>query len=134
MKKATNKTKLWYLGYAACAVLLLLIAFADLPDMADAGLSVAFGAIFGVSHMQLWYNKQLKKDPDFEVEIEDERNVQIKYRAGYMVCGVNWPLLSAATAAFIILDYTVPAIITGAILVMQPILLIVASNIIEKKI
>ena len=134
MKKATNKTKLWYLGYAVCAVILLLIAFADFPRMADIGLSCAFGAIFGVSYTQLWYDKQVKKDPDFEIEVEDERNVQIKYRAGYLTCGVTWLLISAATVAFIILDYTLPSIITGAILLLQPVILVVASNIIEKKI
>lgn len=134
MKKATNKTKLWYLGYAVCAVILLLIAFADFPRMADIGLSCAFGAIFGVSYTQLWYDKQVKKDPDFEIEVEDERNVQIKYRAGYLTCGIDWLLLSAATVAFIILDYTLPAIITGAILLLQPVIIVVASNIIEKKI
>lgn len=134
MKKATNKTKLWYLGYAVCAVIMLLIAFADFPRMADIGLSCAFGAIFGVSYTQLWYDKQVKKDPDFEIEVEDERNVQIKYRAGYLTCGIDWLLLSAATVAFIILDYTLPAIITGVILLLQPVILVVASNIIEKKI
>lgn len=134
MKKATNKTKMWYLGYAVCAVILLLIAFADFPRMADIGLSCAFGAIFGVSYTQLWYDKQVKKDPDFEIEVEDERNVQIKYRAGYLTCGIDWLLLSAATVAFIILDYTLPSIITGAILLLQPVILVVASNIIEKKI
>ena len=133
MKKATNKTKLWYLGYAVCAVILLLIAFADFPRMADIGLSCAFGAIFGVSYTQLWYDTQVKKDPDFEIEVEDERNVQIKYRAGYLTCGIDWLLLSAATVAFIILDYTIPAIITGVILVMQPVILIVASNLVGKK-
>lgn len=133
MKKATNKTKLWYLGYAVCAVILLLIVFADLPRVADIGLSCAFGAIFGVSYSQLWYDRQVRKDPDFEVEVEDERNVQIKYRAGYLTCGIDWLLLSAATVAFIILDYTVPAIITGVILVMQPVILIVASNLVGKK-
>ena len=133
MKKATNKTKMWYLGYAVCAVILLLIAFADFPRMADIGLSCAFGAIFGVSYTQLWYDKQVKKDPDFEIEVEDERNVQIKYRAGYLTCGIDWLLLSAATVAFIILDYTIPAIITGVILVMQPVILIVASNLVGKK-
>ena len=130
MKKQTNKTKLWYLGYAVCAVILLLIAFADLPRAADIGLSCA---IFGVSYSQLWYDKQVRKDPDFEVEVEDERNVQIKYRAGYLTCGIDLLLLSAATVAFIILDYTIPAIITGVILVMQPVILIVASNLVGKK-
>ena len=133
MKKATNKTKLWYLGYVVCAVILLLIAFADLPRAADIGLSCAFDAIFGVSYSQLWYDRQVGKVPYFVVEVEDERNVQIKYRAGYLTCGIDWLLLSAATVAFIILDYTIPAIITGVILVMQPVILIVASNLVGKK-
>ena len=87
-----------------------------------------------MSYVQIWYDKQVKKDPDFEIEVEDERNVQIKYRAGYLTCGIDWLLLSAATVAFIILDYTLPAIITGAILLLQPVIIVVASNIIEKKI
>ena len=134
MKKATNKTKLWYLGYAVCAVILLLIVFADLPRAADIGLSCAFGAIFGVSYSQLWYDRQVRKDPDFEVEVEDERNVQIKYRAGYLVCGVDMLLLGLATAVFIILGYTLPAIITGVMLAAQPVILILASEIIARKI
>ena len=60
--------------------------------------------------------------------------MQIKYRAGYLTCGVTWLLISAATVAFIILDYTLPAIITGVILLLQPVILIMASNVVEKKI
>lgn len=133
MKKPTNRAKLWYLGYAVCAVILLLIAFGNFPKSADIGLSCAFGAIFGVSYAQLWYMKQVKKDPDFEIEVEDERNVQIKYRAGYLVCGVDMFLFSAATVLFIVLDYLVPAIVTGAMLVLQPVILIAASSLVEKK-
>lgn len=132
-KKPANRAKLWYLGYAACAVILLLIAFGSLPKTADIGLSCAFGAIFGVSYVQLWYMKQVQKDPDFEIEVEDERNVQIKYRAGYLVCGVDMLLFSIATVLFIVLDYLVPAIITGVMLILQPVVMIIASNIIEKK-
>lgn len=132
MKK--NRTKLWYLGYAACAAMLLLIAFADFPRSADMGLACAFGAVFGVSYVQLWYDKQVKKNEDFEIEVEDERNVQIKYRAGYLACGVDMFLFSLATVVFIALDYTLPAIITGVMLAAQPLILIVASNVIGKKI
>ena len=132
MKK--NRIKLWYLGYAVCAVMLLLIAFADFPRSADMGLACAFGAVFGVSYVQLWYDKQVKKNEDFEIEVEDERNVQIKYRAGYLACGVDMFLFSLATVVFIALDYTLPAIITGVMLAAQPVILIVASSVIGKKI
>lgn len=129
-----NKNKLWYLGYAACAAILLVIAFAGLPRAADIGLSCAFGAIFGLTYAQRWYDKQVRKSEDFAIETEDERNVQIKYRAGYLASGVDMFLFSAATVLFIILDYTVPAIVTGVMLALQPAILIVASSVIEKKI
>ncbi len=132
MKK--DRTKLWYLGYVFCAVMLLLIAFADFPRSADMGLACAFGAVFGVSYVQLWYDKQVKKNEDFEIEVEDERNVQIKYRAGYLACGVDMFLFSLATVVFIILGYTLPAIITGVMLAAQPVILILASEIIGRKI
>ena len=132
MKK--DRTRLWYLGYVFCAALLLLIAFADFPKSADVGLACVMGAVFGVSWAELWYAKQVKRDESFEIEVEDERNVQIKYRAGYLVCGVDMLLLGLATAAFIILGYTLPAIITGVMLAAQPVMLILASEIIGRKI
>ena len=131
MKK--DRTRLWYLGYVFCAAMLLLIAFADFPKGVDTGLACAMGAVFGVSWAELWYAKQVKKDDSFEIEVEDERNVQIKYRAGYLVCGVDMALFSLATVIFIMLDYTLSAVITGVMLALQPVLLIVAGNVISKK-
>ena len=43
-------------------------------------------------------------------------------------------LLGLTTVIFIFLDYIIPAIITGGIIVLQPIVLIIVSNMIEKKI
>ena len=130
----TNRTRLWYFGYAACAAILLLIAFADFPKSVDIGLACAFGAVFGLSYAELWYAKQVKKDENFEIELEDERNVQIKYRAGYLASGIDMALFGLATVVFIIMDYTLPALITGVMLAAQPVILIVASNVIERKI
>ena len=129
-----NRAKLWYLGYAACAVLLLLIAFADFPRGADIGLACALGAVFAVSYVELWYDKQVKKDENFEIEVEDERNVQIKYRAGFLACGVDMFLFGLATVVFIIMDYTLPAVVTGVMLAAQPLILIAASSVISKRI
>ena len=133
MKRRTNKTRLWYLGYAGCALILLLIAFAGFPKEVDVGLAMVMGALFGLSHVELWYERQVRKDENFEIEVGDERNVQIKYRAGYMVCGVDMTLFGIATAVFVMLDYTVPAVITGVMLVLQPVLLIAASAVLEKR-
>ena len=46
---------------------------------------------------------------------------------------VNTTLLGLATVIFICLDYVIPAIVTGAIIAIQPIILITISNMLEKK-
>ena len=60
--------------------------------------------------------------------------MQIKYRAGYLACGIDMALFGLATVIFIILDYTLPAVITGVMLAVQPLILILASNAIGKRI
>ncbi|WP_242827032.1 hypothetical protein [Dorea sp. AGR2135] len=46
---------------------------------------------------------------------------------------ITMVLLSIATVIFISFDYLIPAIITGVIIAVQPIVLIIVSNMIEKK-
>ena len=46
---------------------------------------------------------------------------------------ITMVLLSIATFIFISFDYLIPAIITGVIIAVQPIVLIIVSNMIEKK-
>lgn len=64
----------------------------------------------------------------------DERNIAIKEKAGNIANMITLVLLGLATVVFIILDYIVPAIISGAIIAFQPMVLIIVSSMIEKKI
>ena len=64
----------------------------------------------------------------------DERNIAIKEKAGNITNMITLVQLGLATVIFICLDYLIPAIITGGIIVLQPIVLIIVSNMIEKKI
>lgn len=127
------KNKLWYIGYIVSAILVLIIFVTDFPKMADMGLLILMCIIFSVSHIQLLHNKMMKNDIDYKVNVMDERNISIKEKSGNITNMITMVLLSIATVIFISFDYLIPAIITGVIIAVQPIILIIVSNMIEKK-
>lgn len=127
------KNKLWYIGYIVSAILVLIIFFTDFPKMADMGLLILMCIIFSISHIQLLHNKMMKNDIDYKVNVMDERNISIKEKSGNITSMITMVLLSIATVIFISFDYLIPAIITGVIIAVQPIILIIVSNMIEKK-
>ncbi|HJB25536.1 MAG TPA: hypothetical protein H9662_02820 [Firmicutes bacterium] len=129
-----NKYQIWYIGYIISLLLVLTMLFADFPKMVDIGLAILFSAVFGVSHVQVLHNKMLKNDADYKISIMDERNIMIKEKAGNVTNMINTTLLGLATVIFICLDYAIPAIVTGVIITVQPIILITISNMLEKKI
>lgn len=127
------KNKLWYIGYIVSAILVLIIFVTDFPKMTDMGLLILMCIIFSVSHIQLLHNKMMKNDIDYKVNVMDERNISIKEKSGNITNMITMVLLSIATVIFISFDYLIPAIITGVIIAVQPIILIIVSNMIEKK-
>ena len=130
MKK--NK-KIWYVGYMISLLLILIILFTDFSKMVDIGLAILFSAVFGISHVQILHNKMMKNDADYKISVMDERNILIKEKAGNVTNMVNTVLLGSATVIFICLDYVIPAIITGTIITVQPIILITISTMLEEK-
>lgn len=128
-----NKYQIWYIGYIISLVLILIVFLADCSKAVDIGLTILFSVVFSVSHVQVLHNKMLKNDSDYKINVMDERNIAIKEKAGNITNMITLALLGITTVIFILLDYLVPAIITGVIVVAQPIILIIASSIIEKK-
>lgn len=128
-----NKYQIWYIGYIISLVLILIVLLADCSKAVDIGLTILFSVVFSVSHVQVLHNKMLKNDSDYKINVMDERNIAIKEKAGNITNMITLALLGITTVIFILLDYLVPAIITGVIVVAQPIILIIASSIIEKK-
>lgn len=131
MKK--NK-KIWYVGYIVSLIIIIVIAFTDLDTNIVIALSLLFSAIIGVSHSKLWHQKMINYDLDYRRNVFDERLIAIKEKSGNIVNVINIILLALAMILFIGLGYKIPTIVTAAILAIQPIMLIIASNIIEKKI
>lgn len=129
-----NKNKIWYLGYVVSVILVFIIFLTDFSKMVDIGLAILFTAVFSISRTQILHNKLMKEDRDYKVSVMDERNIAIKEKAGNITNMITVVQLGLATVIFICLDYLIPAIITGGIIVLQPIVLIIVSNMIEKKI
>lgn len=88
---------------------------------------------FGVSHVQILHDKMMKNDADYKINVMDERNIIIKEKAGNITNMFNTILLGVATVIFICLDHIIPAIIVGSIIAIQPIILIIISSVLEKK-
>lgn len=130
MKK--NK-KIWYVGYLVSLIIIIVIAFTDLDTNIDIALSLLFSAIIGVSLSKLLHQKMANYDLDYRKNVFDERLIAIKEKSGNIVNVINIILLGFAMILFIGLGYIIPTIVTAVILVIQPIMLIIVSNIMEKK-
>lgn len=120
-------------GYVLAAATLVVIVVADLPKAADLGLAVLFSILFSVSHVQLLHDKMMKKDRDYQVSVMDERNIAIREKTGNIAYMILIGSIGLATVVFIGLDMIVPAIITGAIIAIQPVIMIAVSTLLEKK-
>ena len=127
------KNKIWYAGYIVSLCIVLIIFLTDFNKMVDIGLAVLFSAILSVSHTQILHSKMMKNDTEYKIHVMDERNIAIKEKAGNITNMITITLLGLATVAFICLDLLIPAIVTGAIITVQPVILILVSNRIEKK-
>ncbi len=130
MKK--NK-KIWYVGYLVSLIIIIVIAFTDLDTNIDIALSLLFSAIIGVSLSKLLHQKMANYDLDYRRNVSDERLIAIKEKSGNIVNVINIILLGFAMILFIGLGYIIPTIVTAVILVIQPIMLIIVSNVMEKK-
>lgn len=128
-----SKNQIWYIGYIISLLLVLIILFTDFSKMVDIGLAILLSVVFSVSHVQVLHNKMMKNDTDYKINVMDERNIMIKEKAGNVTNMVNTTLLGLSTVIFICLGYVIPAIVTGAIVAIQPIILITISNMLEKQ-
>lgn len=75
----------------------------------------------------------MRTDTTYRISVKTERNTFIKEKAGSIALMITMIFLGIVTALLIVLDYFLPAIMTGMLILLQPILLILISNILEKQ-
>lgn len=128
-----DKKVLYYSGYMVSLLIVVIMIFTDLPFGIDLALGIVFSAVFAVSHIQLLHQKMLQEDKDYKTEILDERNILIREKTGNIANMIMLALLGIATVLFIALDYVIPAIVIGGFILVQPVILTLISNNLEKR-
>lgn len=87
---------------------LLIAASFIIPEKKFSGLTIGIGAgLFGVSLSGLFINRYENKNPELvkrnEIELKDERNTMIRYRAKAMSGDITqWLIMAIAFATIII--------------------------------
>ena len=130
MKK---NNKLWYVGYLVSLIIIIVISITDFNKNIDIALCLLFSIIIGVSNSQRVNQKMINTEKEYKRNVFDERLIAIKEKTGNVVNIINNILLVSAMLLFIGMGYKVPAAVIAGVLVIQPIILIIVSNNIEKK-
>lgn len=128
-----TKKNMWYLGYVIAIALAALLFLGKFNKPIEIALVILFSSILSISHVQITHKKMLSEDKDYKIEVNDERNELIKEKTGNLSNIIMMYMLGIITVVFIVMEYYIPAIITGVILFIQPILLIAISNYYEKR-
>lgn len=129
-----NKNNIWYFGYVLSLLLIALIGFADLRTSINIWLSVLFLGVFGISLSKLLKQKLIDLGVDPKRNICDERFVTIVEKTGNITNTITVFLLGIALIIFFGLGYKIPAVIVGIIIAIQPLMIILVSNMIARKI
>jgi len=98
-------------------------------------LILATGAmIMGWSFISYEHERKIKKDVKYRYEVNDERNIMIREKSAYMVNCINMFLFAGVGILFLMLDFQVAALVVIGLLIIQPILMLVSSNQIRKRV
>lgn len=101
--------------------------------MLCAGICLFGGLLMGFVGNKALLKRAIEEDEDIKREYYDERNTMIREKASYNANCINIILLGIAAVVFISLNYIIPSVVVTAILVIQPIVMIVCTEVLEKK-
>lgn len=128
------KNKVWYFMYVLSLVLIVLVGFGNLSTSLNIWLSILFFGVFGISLSKLLKQKLINLGIDPKRNICDERIVAIVEKTGNITNTITIFLLGISLIIFFGLGYKIPAIIVGIIIAIQPLIILLVSNMIEKNI
>lgn len=129
-----NKKMIWYLGYGVSVLIVYTVCMMNASELFKAAGCVLASIIFSISHVQLLHEKMLREDHDYRIAVKDERNMTIKEKAGNLTNVINVGLLGIISVVFFTMDYVIPAIVVAILLLINPFIMILISNRLEKKV
>lgn len=128
-----KNNKIWYLGYLISLVLLIVIFTLDLNRSTQTAVTILFSFVLAITHVNVIHNKMIAKDKEYNILSKDERNEMIRDKVNAMNSVVLISFIGIITVVFIVYEWYVPAIITGSMIVIDPIIMIFISRFYEKR-
>lgn len=128
-----KNNKIWYLGYLISLVLLIIIFTLDLNRSTQTAVTILFSFVLAITHVNIIHNKMIAKDKEYNILSKDERNEMIRDKVNAMNSVVLISFIGIITVVFIVYEWYIPAIITGSMIIMDPIIMIFISRFFEKR-
>lgn len=128
-----KNNKIWYLGYLISLVLLIVIFTLDLNRSTQTAVTILFSFVLAITHVNIIHNKMIAKDKEYNILSKDERNEMIRDKVNAMNSVVLISFIGIITVVFIVYEWYIPAIITGSMIIMDPIIMIFISRFFEKR-
>ncbi len=128
-----KNNKIWYLGYLISLVLLIVIFTLDLNRSTQTAVTILFSFVLAITHVNIIHNKMIAKDKEYNILSKDERNEMIRDKVNAMNSVVLISFIGIITVVFIVYEWYIPAIITGSMIIMDPIIMIFISRFYEKR-
>ena len=128
-----KNNKIWYLGYLISLVLLIVIFTLDLNRSTQIAATILFSFVLAITHVNIIHNKMIAKDKEYNILSKDERNEMIRDKVNAMNSVVLISFIGIITVVFIVYEWYIPAIITGSMIVIDPIIMIFISRFYEKR-
>ena len=128
-----KNNKIWYLGYLISLVLLIIIFTLDLNRSTQAAVTILFSFVLAITHVNVIHNKMIAKDKEYNILSKDERNEMIRDKVNAMNSVVLISFIGIITVVFIVYEWYIPAIITGSMIILDPIIMIFISRFYEKR-
>ena len=128
-----KNNKIWYLGYLISLVLLIVIFTLDLNRSTQTAVTILFSFVLAITHVNIIHNKMIAKDKEYNILSKDERNEMIRDKVNAMNSVVLISFIGIITVVFIVYEWYIPAIITGSMIVIDPIIMIFISRFYEKR-
>lgn len=116
-----------------CIIILGLLSrrLWDWPRSTAIALSMAGGAVIGAMAALRGLGKMMK-DKTISRELNDERNILIKYKSGYIVNCIALILIGASAILFVGLENYLSAAVLGGIFIITVILMLIVPSRVER--
>lgn len=125
--------KIWYLGYVIGLCSLILKFTLNMNGAIGVLLIFVFSISVSISYVQLTHLRQLEKDRDYKISVNDERNEKIRDKVNATMASVLMLIIGIIAVICIEVEAYLPATLLTISLACSPVLMFFISKYYENK-